>query len=185
MLLEPFNPQKHRGGPVAQDGFGLIRDRLRASPSPPRRRGEEKDQGGAKNGVESGSHHIAPPGDWRSQKKARSVLPRAWGLNRQGLGVVADGLDGAAFFGFLASGFLIRRLRLLGNVGVTAVLVPFEVFRCGLAAQVAINALVVNVELARDIFRIFVCSVSHKIYQYLHANMATSAAKGKPIRIFI
>ena len=86
------------------------------------------------------------------------------GINPQGLGVVADGLDRAAFFGLIASGFFIRRLRLLGNVGVTAVLVPLEVFGCGLAAQVAINALVVNEELARDIFRIFVCSVSHKFF---------------------
>ena len=81
-----------------------------------------------------------------------------------GLGaVVADGLDRTAFLGFLAAAFFFRRRRLFEDERVSAVFVAFEIVRRRLAAQVAVNALVVHVVFARDVFGIFVCHVSHKI----------------------
>ena len=79
-----------------------------------------------------------------------------------GLGaVVADGLDGAAFLGLVAALFLVGRGRLFIDEGIAAVLVAPEIVRSRLAAQVAVNALVVHVEFAGDILGVFVCSVSH------------------------
>jgi hypothetical protein len=49
------------------------------------------------------------------------------------------------------------------NERVSAVVVAFEIVRRRLAAQVAVNALVVHVVFARDVFGIAICSVSHKI----------------------
>ena len=76
--------------------------------------------------------------------------------------VVANGFDRAAFLGFLATRFLVRIFRLLIDEGVTAVIVPFEIIRRGLAAQVAIDALIIYVIFAGDILRIFVRDVCHK-----------------------
>jgi hypothetical protein len=77
--------------------------------------------------------------------------------------VIADGFDRAAFFGFLAASFLLRGGWLLKYIRVTAVLVPLEIIRCGFAAQVAVYALVINVVFARDVLRIFISSISHKM----------------------
>jgi hypothetical protein len=79
-------------------------------------------------------------------------------------GVITNRFDRAAFFGFLAARFLFRRSGLLVNEGVAAVVIAFEIIRSGFAAEIAVNALVVHVVFAGDIFRIFVCNVSHKIY---------------------
>jgi hypothetical protein len=76
--------------------------------------------------------------------------------------VITNGFNRATLFGFLAACFLVRIIRLLGKVRVTPVLVALKVFRCRLATQVAVNALVIDVILARNVLRIFVCSVSHK-----------------------
>jgi hypothetical protein len=77
--------------------------------------------------------------------------------------VVADRLDGAAFLGFLAARFFFGRRGLLENVRVTAVLVALEIIGCGFAAQIAIYALVINEVFTRDVLRIFISSVSHKM----------------------
>ena len=77
--------------------------------------------------------------------------------------VAADGFNRATFHGFLALGFFIRSGRLFENVGITAVVVTREIARCRLAAQVAIDALVIDVVFSSDVFRVFVCDVSHKI----------------------
>ena len=76
--------------------------------------------------------------------------------------VVADGLDRAAFFGFLAAGFFFRGFRLLEDIRIPAVLVPFEIIGRRFAAEIAIDALIIHVILARGVFRIFVCYISHK-----------------------
>jgi len=78
--------------------------------------------------------------------------------------VVADGLNRAAFLGFLAARFLVRRGGLLVNIGVAAVLVALEIVRRRLAAQVAVNALVVHVVFSGGVFGVFVCCVSHKLF---------------------
>ena len=77
--------------------------------------------------------------------------------------VVANGFDRTALFGFFAACFFVWRRRLFIDERVSAVVVAFEIVRRRLAAQVAVNALVVHVVFARDIFGIAICSVSHKI----------------------
>ena len=76
--------------------------------------------------------------------------------------VVADCLDRAAFLGFLATRFLVGIFRLLVDEGITAVIVPFEIVRRGFAAQIAIDALIVDEEFSARIFGIFICYISHK-----------------------
>jgi hypothetical protein len=49
----------------------------------------------------------------------------------------------------------------LQNLGMSAVVLPFEVRRRGLAAQIAVDALVVDVKIFWNIFRVFVCGVCH------------------------
>jgi hypothetical protein len=77
--------------------------------------------------------------------------------------VVADGFDGAALLGLLALGFLLRRAGLFAHERKAAVVVALEIVRRGFAAKVAVNALVINVILARHVVGIFVRYVSHKI----------------------
>jgi hypothetical protein len=44
---------------------------------------------------------------------------------------------------------------------MAAVVVPFEIGRRSFAAQVAIDALIIDVELARYVFGVFVCGIGH------------------------
>ncbi len=76
--------------------------------------------------------------------------------------VATDGLDRATFHRLFAKcGFGIA-FRLLVEVAVATVVVALEVSGGGFATEVAVNALVVHVECARDVFRIFVRLISHK-----------------------
>jgi hypothetical protein len=79
------------------------------------------------------------------------------------LAVVADGLDRAAFHRFFALGFFFGRGGLFENVGITAVVVSGEIGRGSFAAQITIDALVIDVIFARRVFWIFICDVSHKM----------------------
>ncbi len=79
--------------------------------------------------------------------------------------VAADGFDRAAFHCFFAEGFLFGRLGLFVDKGMTAVVVPLKVGGCGLAAKIAVDALVIDVESSLDVFGIFICDVSHKALQ--------------------
>src|SRR5919109_5184906 len=63
--------------------------------------------------------------------------------------VVADRFDRAAFHRFFAEIFFVGRLRLLVHVGMTAIIVAFEICGRGLATQIAVDALIVDVEFAR------------------------------------
>jgi hypothetical protein len=76
--------------------------------------------------------------------------------------VVANGLDGAAFHRFLAELLFVLGSRLLVNVGIAAVVVAAEIARGRFAAQIAVDALIVDVVLAGQVFRIAICDVSHK-----------------------
>ena len=77
--------------------------------------------------------------------------------------VIADGFDRAAFLGFLTARLFFGRGRLFADDRVSAVFIALEIARRRFTAQVAVNALVVHVVFARDIFGIAICSVSHKI----------------------
>jgi hypothetical protein len=56
--------------------------------------------------------------------------------------VVPDRFDRAAFHRLFAKAFFFRRLRLFIDVGMAAVVVPFEIGGGGFAAQIAIDALI-------------------------------------------
>jgi hypothetical protein len=75
--------------------------------------------------------------------------------------VVADRFDGTAFHRFFTETFFVGCLRLLVHVGVAAVIVPFKIGGCGLAAQIAVDALIIDVEFARYVLGVFVRCVGH------------------------
>ena len=77
------------------------------------------------------------------------------------ISIIAYGFDRAALHRFFAEPFLVWRLRLLVNVGVAAVVIPLEVCRGCFAAQITIDALIIDIEFARYILGIFVCGVGH------------------------
>jgi len=85
------------------------------------------------------------------------------GTSRRGLlAVVADGLDRATFDGFHALGRAFVVLRLFLDERIAALVVAREKCRSGFAAQVAVDALLVNVKFASDVCFPFVCFVCHK-----------------------
>src|SRR5947209_8289820 len=75
--------------------------------------------------------------------------------------VVADRFDRAAFHRFLAKTLFLRRFRLLVNVRMSAVVVAFKVRRRRFTAKIAVDALIIDIKLSRNVLGIFVCSVSH------------------------
>src|SRR5438105_3610612 len=75
--------------------------------------------------------------------------------------VAADRFDGATFHGFLAERFFLGIFGLLIDEGMAPVVVPFVIGRRRFAAKVAVDTLVVDVVRARDVFRIFICRISH------------------------
>jgi hypothetical protein len=75
--------------------------------------------------------------------------------------VIADRFNRTAFHRFFAKRFFVGRLRLLVNVGVPAVIVPFKIGGGGLAAQIAVDALIIDVEFAWYVFGVFVRCVGH------------------------
>src|ERR1700730_18234964 len=70
--------------------------------------------------------------------------------------VVADRFDRATFHRLFTKAFFLGRLRLLVNVGVTAVVVALEIRGRSFATQIAVDALFIDIEFAGSIFRIFV-----------------------------
>ena len=76
--------------------------------------------------------------------------------------VVANGFDRAAFHGLFAGGFFFGGRRLLHDVRITSVIPAGVILRRSFAAQVAVDALVVDEVLARDVLGIPICNVSHK-----------------------
>lgn len=78
--------------------------------------------------------------------------------------VIADGFDRAAFHGFLAELLFIGRFRLLVDVGVTAVIIAAKIARSGFAAEIAVDALIIDVKFAGQVFGIAISDVSHNIW---------------------
>lgn len=77
--------------------------------------------------------------------------------------VTTDGLYGAASKGFFAESAFVIRLGLLVDVGVAAVIIALEVGMGRFAAQVTVNALIVNVVGSCYVLSVFVCGVGHRI----------------------
>ena len=80
--------------------------------------------------------------------------------------VVTDRLDGATFHGFLAGSLFFGTLRLFVHVGVSAVFEAGEIVRRGFAAQVTVDAIVVDVELTGHVLGISICEVSHMLVSF-------------------
>src|SRR5437588_10537300 len=80
--------------------------------------------------------------------------------------VIADGFDWTSFHRFLAERLFLGSLRLFINVGVAAVVVAFEIGRGGFAAQIAVDALIVDIEFSRYVLGVFVRSVGHGFSGY-------------------
>ena len=55
----------------------------------------------------------------------------------------------------------LRGLWLLINVAITPVVVAFETGGGRFAAQIAVDALIIDVECSRCVFSVFVCDVRH------------------------
>src|SRR5947209_14446637 len=75
--------------------------------------------------------------------------------------VVSDGFNRATFHRLFAEAFFFRRLRLFVDVRMTAVVVAFEIRRRSFAAQIAVDALLIDVEFTGCVFGIFVGDVGH------------------------
>jgi len=84
-------------------------------------------------------------------------------LPRPELSVVTDRLDGATFHGFLTESLLFGSLRLLVDIGVSAVFVTREISGSCLAAEIAVDALVIAVEGTGYILGIFIGYISHSV----------------------
>jgi hypothetical protein len=82
--------------------------------------------------------------------------------------VVADGFDRATFHGFLAQLFLFGRTRLLIDVGIAAVIISAEIAGGGFAAEIAVDALVIDIIFAGNIFGIAVCDISHNFFRSIN-----------------
>jgi hypothetical protein len=72
------------------------------------------------------------------------------------LAVVADRFDRTTFHSFLAGLFFVSASRLLLYEGISPVSVAVEILRGGFAAQIAIDALIIDVEFARDVVCVFI-----------------------------
>jgi hypothetical protein len=82
-------------------------------------------------------------------------------LEQRLLSVAADGFYRAASEGFFTEGALVIRLRLLVEEGVATIIITLEVgWRC-LTAQVAIDALVIDIVGTFYVLRVFVGNISH------------------------
>src|SRR6266403_5435430 len=68
--------------------------------------------------------------------------------------IVADGFDWTSFHGFLAKRLLLRGGRLLQRIGVAG---------SGFPAQVAVNALVIDVKFSGHVSRVFIRNVGHRL----------------------
>jgi hypothetical protein len=75
--------------------------------------------------------------------------------------VAADRFDRATFHSLFTKTFFLGRLRLFVNVGMTAVVVALEIRGRSFAAQIAVDALFIDIEFAGSIFGIFIGGVGH------------------------
>ena len=95
------------------------------------------------------------------------------------LAVIADRLNRATFFGFFAASFFLGIFGLFMNERIAAVVVAFEIIRSRFAAEIAVNALIIDVVFAGGIFRISVRNVSHKVSYSCRVNMLSDPSDSK------
>ena len=75
--------------------------------------------------------------------------------------VASDGLNRARLHCLKTKRNLLGRLWLMKNVVMPALVIAFEVLGAEMGAQVVVEALVIDVESARDVLRVAVMEVSH------------------------
>jgi hypothetical protein len=75
--------------------------------------------------------------------------------------VAANGLDRATFHRLFAERFFLRRFGLLVYVGMSTIIVTTKVRGGGFTAKIAVDALVIDVELSLYILGVFICGVGH------------------------
>jgi hypothetical protein len=95
------------------------------------------------------------------------------------LAVIANSLDRATFFGLSAACFFFGIFGLLIHEGIAAVVVAFEIIGGRFATEIAVNALIVDVEFAAGIFGVSVRNVSHKVLFSCQVNMLSPISDGK------
>ena len=78
--------------------------------------------------------------------------------------VTADRFDRTTFHRFFTERFLFRRFRLFVNIGMAAVVVALEIGRCSLTTQVAVDALIIDIELPLNVLGILIRYVGHIFY---------------------
>lgn len=78
-----------------------------------------------------------------------------------GVAVVSDGFYRAAFKSFHAESDVFLCLRLLVDERVATLVVAGEEARRGFATEIAVDALLIDVELTGDILIPFICFVGH------------------------
>ena len=100
--------------------------------------------------------------------------------------VVPDRFDRASFHRLAAEVFFLRRGGLLENVGITPVVAAREVGRSSLTAQIAVDALVIHVELPRHVLWIFIRNVGHRL-SFVSCNRArvSSASHARRTGLFL
>lgn len=96
--------------------------------------------------------------------------------------VVTDRFDRATFHRFLAKAFFLGRLGLLVNERMTAVIVAFEIGGRGFTAKIAVDALLIDVELSGGVFGIFVRGVGHNFAREREVRWKRPRCKSKPER---
>jgi hypothetical protein len=75
--------------------------------------------------------------------------------------VAADRFDRATFHRLFAERFFFRLLGLFVDERMAAIVVALEVGRRGFATEIAVDALIIDVEFPLYVFGIFVCDISH------------------------
>jgi hypothetical protein len=72
---------------------------------------------------------------------------------------------------------------LLENKGMTAVVITFEVGRRGFTAEIAVDALFIDIEFPGGVLRIFVGYICHKLPAILERNIARANHPGRLSRL--
>jgi hypothetical protein len=75
--------------------------------------------------------------------------------------IIPNRFDRTAFHRFFAESFFLWRLWLLVDIRMATVIIPLEVCGRSFAAQIAVDALIIDVEFALYVLGVFVCGVSH------------------------
>jgi len=95
------------------------------------------------------------------------------------LAVIANSLNRTTLLGFSAARFFFGIFGLLIHEGIAAIVVAFEIIGGRFATEIAVNALIVDVEFAAGIFGVSVRNVSHKVLFSCQVNMLSRISDGK------